>query len=64
MVKKRHLRRRCLNGRRTISHEPKGTLSSDYDGQGTGEGYDNQGSSGGNGDKLPARPANIQKICE
>jgi hypothetical protein len=64
MVKNRHLVRRCLNGRRTIDHEPEGTYASGHDEQGGGEGDDNQGGGGGDGDKLPARPTDIQTVCE
>jgi len=62
VVKKRQLARRCLNGRRIIGHEPEGTLPPGRDIQGEGEGNDYKGGIGGDGDKLPARPADIQTI--
>ena len=59
VVKKRHLARRCQNGRRIISHEPEGTILHGHDDQGEREGNDDQGGIGGNGGKLPARAADI-----
>jgi len=38
VVMNRQLQRRCLNGRRSISHESEGTLPPGYDDQGEGEG--------------------------
>ena len=62
VVKNRHLERRCLNGRRSFSHESEGTNPPGHDDHGKGEGNDDQGDSGGDGDELPAKSADIQTI--
>jgi len=54
VVKNRHLQRRCLNGRRIISHESEGTIPPGDDDQGEGESNDDQGGIGDGGDKLPS----------
>jgi len=62
VIKNRQLQRRCLNGRRSISHESEGTIMSSHDDQGEGEGNDDQGGIGDGGGKLPAMSADIQAI--
>jgi hypothetical protein len=62
LVKNGHLERRCLNGRRSFSHESEGTFPTGYDNQGEGEGNDDQGGSGGDEDELSAKSADIQTI--
>jgi len=62
VVKNRHLARRCLNGRRSFSHESEGAIPPGDDDQGGREGNDDQVGIGGNGGKLPARAADIQAI--
>jgi len=59
MIKNRQLQRRCLNGRRNISHESKGTLPSGDNAEGARESNDDQGGIGDGGGKLPARAADI-----
>ena len=61
---KRQLIRRCLNGRRITGHEPERALAPGGDVQGKGEAYDYKGGLGDDGDKLPARPADIKDISK
>ena len=45
-----------------LAYESGGTFPPGHDDQGKREGNDNQGGSGGDGDKLPAKAADIQTI--
>jgi len=62
VVKNRQLGRRRLNGRRSLSHESKGTLPPGGKSEGEGESNDYKRSIRSDEGKLPSRSSGIQAI--